>query len=902
MRVIWISVAVILLDQLSKYLLHLSQLSENIHWVKGEMTLVVAQNSGITAAQLNAALLNSPFWMLLGGMVTMLLLIARWHTLFHFITLRTILGLQLAAGGLLSYTLDYVLRGHVQGTVELQLYNVFTLNTGVADLALMGGLLLLVQVLSSGAVRITSKVALLRATGAKLDLSPLPRGVDNIHIDVHLSAEFCRQAAVLVQQLVNSAITAIRQGAPRSPLPATLFTPLKKSFLALHQDALHKAKSSGEPQRIDLFYIALIKFIHDEVTNCVVARVRKTKETVQEHHKRGLGGNQDSHYVKELFRHQEAIIATVNQRLLNGLVENQLPNLEKGIRGFLGKERSFAMELMRSPLVTSGAPDVEQIQFQHYLLFGHGKYAAMSFLQLDRALDDVLHDHLHLVADEDVRESGWEPGSREFDSGNTTAEILSRPSVLMHPANALLLLEQQWTRNKIAKTGRIREWRQFRIYRTHLHFQRRLAKQLIARLRQAGFARWLAAIHEARPLLQKSSSDISPTALVTLLLECGNKKELLQRLEMVGRGINGDELVQRWEALNTEGEALLQRHLATLIRDFSRYRRDLLLLYKFHRAASQIKLRQDEKTLQTSRANYTLYEFVLATEKGREPTAIRSHIIIKADLRGSTEVTDRLNQLALNPATHFDRNFFSPINEVIDQFGAEKVFIEGDAIILILNDYLGTAQQPLIASRACALAAGILHIVARQNRELLCYGLPKLELGIGIAYCNEPPRFLFDGDHKITISPAINRADRLSACAWSVRDWRERQAAPPTRVEVYQPSERALGHGEKAQKDLVYNLDGILIEAEIFEQLHKELTPKRILNTLPDKQESTLFAIKVPGANGKTSSLIIRKAPVKLYDPAYRVAECPVVAGRYFHEIIYDRETLDALRHRPARG
>jgi hypothetical protein len=377
---------------------------------------------------------------------------------------------------------------------------------------------------------------------------------------------------------------------------------------------------------------------------------------------------------------------------------------------------------------------------------------------------------------------------------------------------------------------------------------------------------------------------------------------LLQRLKTIGRGINGDELVQRWKAINRRGEALLQRHLTTLVRDFSRYRRDLLLLYKFHRAASQIKLLQDEKSLQTSRANYTLYEFVLPAEKSSEQMAIRSHIIIKADLRGSTEVTDRLNQLTLNPATHFDRNFFAPINEVISQFGAEKVFIEGDAIILILNDYFGTAQQHLIASRACVLAASIMQIVARQNRELLCYGLPKLELGIGIAYCNEPPHFLFDGDHKITISPAINRADRLSACTWSVSKWRERQAAPPTHAEVYQPSGSALAHGEKAQKDLVYNIDGILIEPEIFALLCKELTPKRILNTLPEKQESTLFAIKVPGAGGKSNSLIIRKAPVKFYDPVCRLDECLPVEGRYFYEIIHDRETLDSLRHRPARG
>jgi hypothetical protein len=345
---------------------------------------------------------------------------------------------------------------------------------------------------------------------------------------------------------------------------------------------------------------------------------------------------------------------------------------------------------------------------------------------------------------------------------------------------------------------------------------------------------------------------------------------------------------------------LLRQHLAAFVSDFSRYRRDLQLLYKFHSASNQITLLSDDKAILTSRANFTLYEFLFPEEKkGNEQLAIRSHIIIKADLRGSTEVTDRLNQLALNPATHFDRNFFSPINEVINHFGAEKVFIEGDAIILILNDYAGAAQDNLIASRACALAANILRIVAKQNKELLCYGLPELELGIGVAYSNESPRFLFDGDHKITISPAINRADRLSACTWSVRNWRKKLGAPATHVEVYQPSDLALGHGEKAQKELVYNLNGILIEPAVFDLLQKELSPKRIVNKLPHKQDSQLFVIKVPDMGGTSSSLLIRQAPVKVYDPKYRLEECPVVEGRYFYEVIHDKKILDSLRSKP---
>jgi lipoprotein signal peptidase len=902
MRVIWISITIFLLDQLTKYAIQLNQLAESVPFAQGGLTLLIIKNSDITAQQLHAALLNSTSWMLLGGLIVIPLLILRWNTHFHFITFRTLLGLQLTAGGILSHAFDFILRGNAQSSMELRFFDTFSLKAGVADLALMGGFLLLIYVLLSGATRISSKLTLLRATPAKLDLSPLPRGVDNIHIDVLLSPEFCHNITTVVHRLVEAVIKEVLERKPRQTLSATLFIPLKKSFLTLHQDTLHKAKSSGEPPIIDLLYISLIKFVHLEVANSVATKVRLTKDSVQEHHKRRLGDDKNRHYMETLFRQQDLIVAKVQQLILEGLIENKILHLDKGLKGFLGKSRSFAMDAIRSPLVTSNGPDIAAIQFSYYLLFGHGNYSAMSFLEIDRVLDDLLHDYLKLIPKDDSAED--RSRQREFENDSTTAAILSRPSVLMHPANATILLDQQWSQGKIRKIDRFKQWRDYRTHRAHLRFQQRLTNSMVQGLKKAGLAQWIVAVYEAKAILNRTNPEANSGSLVTILLECDSKKELQQRLVQLFRGVitpaKNDEVVKRWETMQQQNDNLLRQHLAAFISDFSRYRRDLQLLYKFHNASNQIALLSDDKAIHTSRANFTLYEFLLPEEKkGNEQLAIRSHIIIKADLRGSTEVTDRLNQLALNPATHFDRNFFSPINEVISHFGAEKVFIEGDAIILILNDYAGSPQANLIASRACGLAANILRIVARQNKELSCYGLPELELGIGIAHSNESPRFLFDGDHKITISPAINRGDRLSACAWSVRNWRKKIGAPTTHVEVYQPSEQALGHGEKAQKELVYNLNGILIEAAVFELLQKELSPKRIVNKLPHKQESRLFAIKVPDVDGTSSSLLIRQAPVKIYDPEYTLDDCQPVEGRYFYEVIHDKKILDTLRNKP---
>ncbi len=906
MRVIWIAISVFLLDQFTKAAIHYGEYgdaSDGITLIDGALSLAIRQNSGITLAQLNSALLDSNSWVLLAALVTVPLLIARFSSLFHFTTFRTIVGLQLTAGGLLSYAFDYLLRGSMQGSLELRLLEAFSLKAGVADLALITGFILLIYVLLSGATRIASRFPLQHAAPARLNFSPLPRGVDNIHIDVHLSPEFCHSITHVAQRLVDLFIDSIQKRRPFPAVSDALFVPLAKTFLALHQDALNRAKSSGEPQQLDLLYVALLKYIHQEVGHCVSTRVRQAKEANQEHTKRGMGGAADSRFIDALFRQQDRITARINQQMIEGIVDRQLLNLRKGVVGFLGKSRSFAMDAIRAPMVAANDADTGSIQFRHYLLFGMGKYSSMDFLGMDRVLDDQMRGYLALIesSDNDAKET-----RREFENSSNTNSILSRPSVLTHPNNVTILFDQEWARAGIQKSSPLREWRKYHHYRGQLRFQQRLAEKVMDGLKKAGMVEWVIVIYETRKILNRANPEIPPWNLNTLLLESKSRKELQQRLQQLnhsaGTQVLSEAITKSWSAIQKSPDKLLREHLFSFLDDFSRYRRDLQLLYKYYNAANEVTLLQDEKSVQTSRSNFTLYEFLLPKEKQLENAAIRSHIIIKADLRGSTEVTDRLNQMALNPATHFDRNFFSPINEVINDFGAEKVFIEGDAIILILNDYADTHHSHLIASRACGLAAGILEVVAKQNKELLCYGLPVLELGIGIAYSKEPPRFLFDGDHKITISPAINRADRLSACAWSVRKWRDKLNAPATHVEVYQPSERALGHGEKAQKDLVYNLNGILLEPDVFELLHQEVSPMRIVNKLPNIQESQLYAIKVSGSDGVNHSLIVRKAPVKIYDPDYRLDECPQVEGRHFYEVIHDREILDSLRRRPSNN
>ena len=203
---------------------------------------------------------------------------------------------------------------------------------------------------------------------------------------------------------------------------------------------------------------------------------------------------------------------------------------------------------------------------------------------------------------------------------------------------------------------------------------------------------------------------------------------------------------------------------ARFLRDFMRYHRDLRRLEVLNGAIEKVNLVGSEKLRDLSRLNGTLYSFLLAEETGsgaHEKATIR-HVVLKADIRDSSRLTRSLSERNMNPASYFSLNFYDPVNKLLSKYGATKVFVEGDAIILAILEQEGAPA--LSVSRACVLAREMIEIVGGYNHLLQRAGLPALELGIGISYQDSAPMYLLDGEHRIMISDALNESDRLSSC------------------------------------------------------------------------------------------------------------------------------------------
>ncbi|RKZ40320.1 MAG: hypothetical protein DRQ49_08725 [Gammaproteobacteria bacterium] len=232
----------------------------------------------------------------------------------------------------------------------------------------------------------------------------------------------------------------------------------------------------------------------------------------------------------------------------------------------------------------------------------------------------------------------------------------------------------------------------------------------------------------------------------------------------------------------------------------------------------------------------------------------------------------------------------------IEDFGAEKVFIEGDAIILSLFEYQKSPDQWLAVARASGLAKCMLAVVDKQNEVSRAHNLPELELGIGICYSPNPPQFLYDGNDRIMISPAIGDAVRLSSCSWKLRRKYSQQPNLLTQVMVFQQAPDDAFKGEKGMTTFRYNLNGIELAPAAFKKLQNE-TALRYLNIrLPgNKYLSRFYMGNYPDTKGESHEIVIREDRMKIWQED---SEDYPLTDNLYYEVVTNKMIINAIKKR----
>jgi class 3 adenylate cyclase len=404
------------------------------------------------------------------------------------------------------------------------------------------------------------------------------------------------------------------------------------------------------------------------------------------------------------------------------------------------------------------------------------------------------------------------------------------------------------------------------------------------------------------PLLSEYAPRINPQQLKNALIsrpECDRVERMIQEHGKLSPNSLYAAVAKVAGCRGAERAKLAARFL----QDFSQYHRDLRRLETLNAALDSVNLVSTEKLRELSRMNGTLYEFLLPEEQQQpDEDRVLRHVVLKADVRDSTRLTRTLMEKGLNPASYFSLNFYDPVNKLLGKYGAQKVFLEGDAIILAILEREG--EPGLAVSRACVLAREIIEIVRGYNALMQRSGMPGLELGVGITLQESAPLYLMDGEHQIMISEALNESDRLSSCNKAARKVMESQAGP-FHVYVFQAGSAELTKNNKDEATnpedsiLSFNLGGIRMNEAAFRKLEQEISLVPLAVKLPhsiassDKGEYKLFSATVPVDRDIFRKIVVRQSRV----PRINVEDFSVQGwtDRTYYEVCTDPAIYAAL-------
>jgi len=704
------------------------------------------------------------------------------------------------------------------------------------------------------------KLALPEMVAAKpsLALEGLAVGVDNLRHDVALSPRFVDAARAQIMRLIvrygelegllaaeapqktqapswmrNAAAGAARKTGQGGAEPSDW----KPLLAELHLTALNRAKKE-EKLSVDLLArLAVTKFLRTEMSQQfaqVLERCRVLLKTYE-----GMRQGKAVEYRERVAAFQvrkKIILRRTGQDLFETLRAIEKETLARTRRSFFGEPKadapgaagfaSYALFVNRLAFSEDGRDDY--LCAEHYVMLGHWDRDPDRYPRLQ----DVVWGFLRSLY-------GEETASETIDAW------------LCAPENSAALIgtgtPDDSTAEGVARQERLAQW--------------------VRLLEDEQVMECVIASYHVVPLLGEYAPRINPQQLKNALIsrpECDRVERMIQEH---GKLSPASLYAAVGKVAGCRG-AERAKVAARFLQDFSQYHRDLRRLETLSAALDAVNLVATEKLRELSRMNGTLYEFLLPDEQQQQPEEDRvlRHVVLKADVRDSTRLTRTLMEKGLNPASYFSLNFYDPVNKLLAKYGAQKVFLEGDAIILAIFEREG--EPGLAVSRACVLAREIIEIVRGYNQLMQRSGMPELELGIGITLQESAPLYLMDGERQIMISEALNESDRLSSCNKRARKEMESQAGP-FHVYVFQAGGDDLSSEQVYHEDSVisYNLGGIRMNEAAFRKLEQEisllpLAVKLPPSASPDKGEYRLSSATVPVDRDIFRKIVVRESRV----------------------------------------
>src|SRR6266404_2101856 len=521
----------------------------------------------------------------------------------------------------------------------------------------------------------------------QLTLEGLVPGVDNLRHDVYLSPRFREVARAQIALMIakyGQVEDLAREETPNSSAPPSVMRPSPflgrtpgapsaapgakapaakpadpadfKSLIAeLHTVSLNRAKQEGNLSLDLVARVAVLQFLRNELNaqfGVVVERCRAKAQSYEgPRHSNSAKAVDARERVGHLQVNKRHILRKAGQEIFQTLRELEKEKLSRLRRSLFGEQGAETYDLFLNRLLFADEGRDDYLNAEHYVMLGNYDSDA------DRASRILSIASQFLESIEALAVAG---------------QYATYDAILSAPENAEELVAGGTPDESTAK-GKA---------------QRALLNAWLDVLQREQVMQYVIASYEVVGLLNVYWPHIHAQQLKNALISEQEYRRVGSLLQEHGKVSLQDlnQAVRRVQGIKDSDRVKLA---GRFLRDLMRYSRDLRRLEAFQAASDKVNVITADRLRELSSINNQLYEYLLPGEQKQGEEKIVRHVILKADVRDSTALTRTLMDRGMNPASYFSLNFYDPINKLLAKYGATKVFIEGDAVILALFEREG---------------------------------------------------------------------------------------------------------------------------------------------------------------------------------------------------------------------
>ena len=223
-----------------------------------------------------------------------------------------------------------------------------------------------------------------------LNISDLPRGIDNYHIDVKLSPKFC----AAFKKLLADYLALETSEKPQRLKNDKQVEEFRNCYIDMVTVLINRVKTDLSPEQINFLQFAIYRFMLENTKNALDNHIKAYRDKLSELRTSGSGkalGLQE--HLFWLKKHYTMILYAIYRHFFVLLRQIETKNLQALRRQYLGGKDSIFLEILFNPMLLSANLDSGNFLIERYLLWNKSKDES-DFAEINAAVESMFREML----------------------------------------------------------------------------------------------------------------------------------------------------------------------------------------------------------------------------------------------------------------------------------------------------------------------------------------------------------------------------------------------------------------------------------------------------------------------------------------------------------------------------